>query len=278
MRVYPNAKVNLGLAVMRKRPDGYHDLETVFLPVRGLHDELEVTALPAGEAPQEGYEFEQEGIAVDCPPEQNLIIRTYLSMRQKYAGVGAVRIRFKKNIPFGAGLGGGSADAAFMAKALNEVFGLGLSDEQMEAEVSPMGADCAFFVQNRPQFAEGIGNVFTEVPEALMEQLQGKWIVLVKPTTAVSTAEAYRGIQRRCEKGMAGLKGATDLKLLTNDFEETVFPLHPEIANLKAELLAKGAFYAAMSGSGATVFGLFEQPLDGVEQLFPDCFVHQEEM
>lgn len=281
MILYPNAKINLGLAVMRKRADGYHDLETIFLPVSELHDELEVCALPAAEAPEEGYTFRQEGIAVDCPPEDNLIIRTYLQMRAHYPAIGPVSIRFRKNIPFGAGLGGGSADAAFMARGLNELFALGLSNEELEAEVSPLGADCAFFIQNRPRYAEGIGNIFSDVPAAVIEQLAGKWIVLAKPQCAVSTGQAYRGIQRRDENGEAGLRGVTDLSLLTNDFERTVFPLFPEIAALKEQMLREGAFYAAMSGSGATVFGLFDEKVVQLEEKFGvpgGTFVHQQKL
>lgn len=276
MKLFPNAKINLGLAVMRKRADGYHDLETIFLPVPGLHDELTVEALEANDAPAEGYLFEQDGIAVDCPPEQNLIIRTYLTMRERYPQVGPVSILFRKNIPFGAGLGGGSADAAFMAKAVNELFRLGLTDEQLEAEVSPLGADCAFFIKNRPQYAEGIGNIFSPVPEAVLKQLEGRWLVMLKPECAVSTGQAYRGIRRREEEGREGIRGVSDLSLLTNDFELTVFPLFPEIAALKEALLARGAIYAAMSGSGATVFGLFGEEQHGLEEAFPGCFVHQE--
>lgn len=281
MKLYPNAKINLGLAVMRKRTDGYHDLETIFLPVSELHDELEISPLDAAEAPQEGYTFSQEGIAVDCPPEQNLIIRTYLTMREHNPAVGAVSIRFRKNIPFGAGLGGGSADAAFMARGLNELFGLGLTDEQLEAEVSPLGADCAFFIQNRPRYAEGIGNNFSDVPAEITDQLRGKYIVLAKPQCAVSTGQAYRGIQRRDDNGEAGIRGVTDLSLLTNDFERTVFPLFPEIAALKEQMLSEGAFYTAMSGSGATVFGLFDEKVEELEKKFGvsgGTFVHQQRL
>ena len=286
MILYPNAKINLGLAVMRKRADGYHDLETIFLPVSELHDELEV--LPMEASSGQSYTFVQEGITVDCSPEDNLIIRAYLAMRERYPQVGPVTVRFRKQIPFGAGLGGGSADAASMVKAVNSLFSLGLNDEEMEAIVSPLGADCAFFIQNRPRYAEGIGNVFSEVPEAVLEQIRGKWIVLVKPSCAVSTAQAYRGIQRREEQGETGIRGVHQLSLLTNDFERTVFPLFPEIAAVKQQLEQLGACYAAMSGSGATVFGLFSSQAslaealnrDGhsIESLFPNCFIHQQSL
>jgi len=137
MILYPNCKINLGLRVVRKREDGYHDLETVFVPVYGLHDELEVEPIPAPSLKGRGIvRFEQEGIAVDCKPEDNLIIKCYRQMAAKYPQIGAVQVRFMKNIPFGAGLGGGSSDAAHMAIALNELFGLGLTKEQLAKEVA----------------------------------------------------------------------------------------------------------------------------------------------
>jgi len=262
MTVYPNAKINLGLNIVAKRPDGYHDLETVFLPVPALHDELEITRSDAPEP----YSFVQEGIAVDCPDTDNLIIRAYLRVRERYPQVGNVRIRFRKCIPFGAGLGGGSADAAFTVRALNDLFALNLTDEEMERLVAPLGADCAFFIQNRPRFAEGIGDIFSEVPEGLVDALQGRWLLLVKPDCAVSTRAAYSGI--RPARPATPLRLALTRPISTwqhavlNDFEDSVFPQFPEIAAWKQRLLDLGADYAAMSGSGATVFGIFQQKPD----------------
>ena len=236
MTLYPNAKINLGLNIVSKRPDGYHNLETVFLPVPELHDELEITPSDAPEP----YSFLQEGIAVDCPDEDNLIIRAYLRVREHCPQVGHVRIRFRKCIPFGAGLGGGSADAAFTVRALNELFSLGLTPEQMEHLVTPLGADCAFFIQNRPRFAEGIGEIFSEVPQSLIDQLQGHWLLLVKPDCAVSTRAAYRGILPK--RPAVALREALSQPIsnwqqtVLNDFEESVFPQFPEIA---AELFAR---------------------------------------
>ena len=147
MILHPNCKINIGLRVIGKRADGYHDLETIFYPVTGVHDVLEV-------AEAKEFAFEQTGIAVDCPEEDNLIIKCYRRMRARYPQIGDVSIRFEKRIPFGAGLGGGSSDAAHMAIALNELFDLGLSREQLAAEVAPLGADCSFFVYNTPCLAE----------------------------------------------------------------------------------------------------------------------------
>ena len=264
MVFYPNCKINIGLRVVRKREDGYHDLETIFYPVLGLYDELEVEAIKNTTqhytALHDSIQFLQEGLAVDCPAEDNLIIKCYNRMRSRYPQIGDVRIRFKKNIPFGAGLGGGSSDAAHMAIALNEIFSIGLSKEQLAEEVRPLGADCPFFIYNTPCYAEGIGDKLT--PISL--DLSGLRLVMIKPNCGVSTKEAYAGIIRHPEvEGQiktALTEGASfDVMrpLLINDFEQTVFPLHAEIAAIKQRLLDAGAIYAAMSGSGSTVFGLF---------------------
>ena len=261
MILYPNCKINFGLRVTRKREDGYHDLETVFLPIYSLHDELEVLACPQ-------FSFTQEGIAVDCKPEDNLIIQCYQRMAAKYPQIGKVAIRFKKNIPFGAGLGGGSSDAAHMAIALNELFHLGLTREQLAQEVRPLGADCPFFIYNTPCYAEGIGDVLTPIEL----DLKGIRIVMIKPDEGVSTKEAYSGITKHPEAAgqiRSLLRQRSDLcalcesGLFVNDFEATVFPLHPQIAAIKKRLLDAGAFYASMSGSGSTVFGLFQNDAEG---------------
>ena len=254
MKLFPNCKINIGLRIVRKREDGYHDLETIFYPVYGLHDELEV--LPS----LDGLSFIQEGLAVDCPAEDNLILKCYHRMRANHPQIADVHIRFKKNIPFGAGLGGGSSDAAHMAIALNQLFSLGLTREQLAEELRPLGADCPFFVYNTPCYAEGIGDKLS--PISL--DLSGLRLVMIKPNCGVSTKEAYAGIIRHPEvEGQIktvfseGWSFDAMRPLLINDFEQTVFPLHPEIAEIKQRLLHAGASYAAMSGSGSTVFGLF---------------------
>lgn len=268
MVFYPNCKINIGLRVVRKREDGYHDLETIFYPVYGLHDELEVNRV-SGIGNREsgvGFSFIQEGLAVDCPAEDNLIIKCYQRMQAKYPQIGDVRIRFKKNIPFGAGLGGGSSDAAHMAIALNEIFALGLTKEQLAEEVRPLGADCPFFIYNTPCYAEDIGDKLT--PISL--DLSGLRLMMIKPNCGVSTREAYSGIIRHPEvegqikQALQDRQSFADMRpLLVNDFEQTVFPLHPEIAEIKQRLLDAGAVYAAMSGSGSTVFGLFQHDSEG---------------
>ena len=274
MILYPNCKINLGLRVVRKRPDGYHDLETIFIPIYGLRDELEVTIVQPSAcsnplSDSRSYSFVQEGIVVDCPSEDNLIVKCYRMFAKEYNQVGNIAIRFGKNIPFGAGLGGGSSDAAHMAIALNELFGLGLSKAQLAEKVLPLGADCPFFIYNTPCYAEGIGDRLTPVNL----DMRGVRIVLVKPDEGVSTREAYSGITRHPEvavqiksvlcqaKPLCTLLG--EAGLFVNDFEETVFPLHPAIAYIKKRLQDAGAFYASMSGSGSTVFGLFENDAEG---------------
>lgn len=258
MKLYPNCKINIGLRVVRKREDGYHDLETIFYPVYGLHDELEVQ-------PSDEFAFIQEGITVDCLPTDNLIYKVYARMRDHYPQIGNVTISFKKNIPFGAGLGGGSSDAAHMAMALNEIFALGLTKEQLAQELSPLGADCPFFIYNTPCYAEGIGDKLTPIDL----DLSGLRLIMIKPECGVSTKEAYGGIVPKgtCEhfapfinplELLEPLEPFKHLPLLTNDFEETVCKVHPELADIKKRLQDAGALYAAMSGSGSTIFGLFK--------------------
>ena len=268
MLLYPNCKINLGLRVIRKREDGYHDIETIFVPIYGLHDELDVRPNPNPSPKGREFEFTQEGLTVDCEAEDNLIVKCYRLMKAKYPKVGNIAVRFKKNIPFGAGLGGGSSDAAHMAIALNELFELGLSQEQLAQVVAVLGADCPFFIYNRPCFAEGIGDKLTPIDL----EMKGIRIVLIKPDEGVSTKEAYGGIKPlpevagEIQKAVAMMRQKCteiDDTIFVNDFEATVFPKHPAIVAIKKRLLDAGAFYASMSGSGSTVFGLFKDDAEG---------------
>ena len=260
MVLYPNCKINIGLRVISKRADGYHNLETIFYPIHGLYDVLMVSQ-------SEHFSFEQTGIVVDCPMEDNLIVKCYRRMQARYPQIGNVSIRFEKRIPFGAGLGGGSSDAAHMAIALNEIFELGLTQEQLVAEVAPLGADCAFFVYNTPCLAEGIGEKLTPIPFSL----SGFRIIMIKPDIPISTREAYAGIRlsgdqpslaELVRKGITPIDLSRHADIIYNDFERTVFPLHPELETIKKRLQDAGAYYAAMSGSGSTVFALFENDAD----------------
>ena len=235
-----------------KRADGYHDLETIFLPVDSLHDELEISEGPLS--------MEQEGIVLDNAPDENLCMRAWRLLHEEF-GIGDVRIRLKKGIPFGAGLGGGSSDAAFTLKMLNEMFALGLGDEDLERRAAQLGADCAFFVRNRAAYATGIGDVL----EPIEMDLSGLRIEIEIPEGEhVSTKEAYAGLksgERRGER--VDLREAVRRPveewrtLVVNDFEASVFPSHEAIAVLKEDMYRRGALYASMTGSGAAVFGVF---------------------
>lgn len=253
MTLHPNCKINIGLRVIRKREDGYHDLETIFYPIFALHDDLEIEL-------SDTFVFEQDGITIDCEPENNLIVRCFQQMRQHFPQIGNVHIRFCKNIPFGAGLGGGSSDAAHTAMAINTLFHLHLTRQQLADLIRPLGADCPFFLYNTPCYAEGIGDDIT--PISL--NLKGLRIILIKPDVAISTKEAYSGITLHPEATHSIFNAIQENQslehlqdLLINDFEQTIFPLHPELATIKQALLDAGAIYASMSGSGSTLFALF---------------------
>ena len=274
MILYPNCKINIGLNVVGRRPDGYHDIETVFFPVKGLTDRLEIRCTD-----DRDIYFVSEGIDVDCPSEDNLIVRTYRLFEKRY-GISGINVRFQKNIPFGAGLGGGSSDAAHTAKALNELFNLNLSKEQLKADLTTIGADCAFFIENRPCFAQGIGNLLTPIDLSL----DRFHLVLVKPELSVSTRLAYSGIVP--QKPQLPVSRLIQLPVeqwkdhIRNDFEYTVFPQFPMLSTIKTALYELGAAYASMSGSGATVFGLFEHNKTPDETILRDafngCFIYSE--
>ena len=271
MRSFPCAKINLGLYVTERRPDGYHNLETVFYPIP-LCDELEIT-----EAEQDV--LETVGIAIAGAVEDNLVMRTVRLLREEGFHIPALRIRLGKNIPSGAGLGGGSSDAAFTMRILNEMFHLGLTDEGMEQRISRLGADCAFFVCHKPVFATGIGDQF----EPIALSLAGKYLLLVKPDDFVSTREAYANIVPRKPQHKLTESIRRSLsewaRLIANDFEESVFPQHPVIAAIKQKLYDCGAVYAAMSGSGSSVFGIFDQhPAESITNSFAPHFVFAAEL
>lgn len=250
MKLRANCKINIGLDVLRRRADGYHDLETVMVPITGLYDEVEITPAECAST------FRVEGIEVDCDPEQNICMRALRLMQSRY-DVDEVEITLYKNIPFGAGLGGGSADGTAVILALNELCGLRLDEATLISLAAELGSDTAFFVRNTPQLCEGRGEVMTSVEL----DIAGRWIVLIKPDANVSTREAYAGVvpcvpERRLvdrlrepiESWQASVK---------NDFERSVFAAHPVIGEYKRRLMESGAIYASMSGSGSTVYGIF---------------------
>lgn len=269
MLLCPNAKVNLGLNIVSRRADGYHNLETIFYPIP-LCDALEVEK----DSTVEGIAFTADGdFRLDCEDADNLVCRVYRQMASKYP-LSGVRVRLTKHIPFGAGLGGGSSDAAYIAVALDRLFGLHLSTEQLQQEVRTMGADCAFFVANSPAFATGIGDMLHPIPLSL----RGYEFVLVKPNDiAVNTRTAYQGIVPKVpamslqETIMRPIDRWRDT--VVNDFESSVFAAYPAIGEVKETLYALGALYASMSGSGASVFGLFKKGTLPTNLPFSNCFV-----
>lgn len=275
MIVYPNAKINIGLNVVEKRPDGYHDLETVFYPI-GLQDILEIQEIEA-DAPECGYRLKVTGTVLGGSPEDNLVIRAFKLLKKEF-DLPPVSIGLYKHIPTGAGLGGGSADAAFTIKTLNERFKLGLTTKQMEDRCSQLGADCPFFIQNKPVFATGIGNVFHPIEL----NLKYKQLVLVKPDVFVSTKDAYAKVKvQHPERPLPELLAQpieTWKDMVVNDFEASVFSKYPEIAAIKDKLYDLGALYASMSGSGSSVFGIFDDPVENVDEEFSGMFCRQREL
>ena len=245
---FPNAKINIGLNVVSKRDDGYHNLETIFYPVK-LADALELVD-------SNKMQFSLSGIEIDGNPKNNLVVKAY-NLLQKDFELPPVKLHLHKIIPFGAGLGGGSSDAAFTLKMLNEYFALKISSEKLQNYAAQIGADCPFFIENKPVFATGIGDQFQSVNLDLSEYK----ILIVKPNISVNTPEAYQNIIPT--KPTFNLKDIENLSIkswkdiIKNDFEKSVFQKYPEIENLKQTLYKMGALYASMSGSGSAVFGIF---------------------
>ncbi|MDE6484574.1 MAG: 4-(cytidine 5'-diphospho)-2-C-methyl-D-erythritol kinase [Duncaniella sp.] len=266
MILFPNAKINLGLDIERRRPDGYHDIVTVMYPV-GWSDVLELV-------PGKGEDttLTVTGNAVDCPPEKNLVMKAYRALDAELQ-LPPVDIFLHKIIPDGAGLGGGSADAAFTLTGLNELFDLGLEKEHLAEIAGKIGADCSFFVYDRPMLCTGTGTTMAPIDIDLSDYA----VAIVKPPFSVPTREAYssvtpavaeRSITEILTKPVEEWRGE-----LKNDFERTVGALHPEIHAIRDRLYKCGAVYAAMSGSGSAVFGLFKNDIlaDDLKRLFPAC-------
>jgi 4-diphosphocytidyl-2-C-methyl-D-erythritol kinase len=253
MIVFPNAKINIGINIVSRRQDGYHNIETVFYPVR-IYDVLE--ALPRSE-----LTFHASGLGIPGSADENLCIRGYHLIAKDHQ-LPPLDIHLHKHIPIGAGLGGGSADAAFFIRLINEQLGLGLDTGQMQAYARQLGADCAFFIENKPVFAFEKGDRF----EPIDLDLSKYHIALVMPQAHVSTSEAYRGVKptqpEHSLKELIALPVSEWKEHIRNDFEETIFKNHPIIRGVKAALYEAGALYASMSGSGASVFGIFSEKPD----------------
>lgn len=259
MVVFPHCKINLGLQIVSKRADGYHNIETCFYPVPWT-DILEIIKA-------EKFSFSSSGLDIPGNPEDNLCIKAYRLLQRDF-NLSPVQIHLHKVIPAGAGLGGGSSDAAFTLRTLNSIFNLGLSAQQLLTYAAQLGSDCSFFVEDKPMLGSGRGEILSEVNLSL----KGMFLILVKPDIHVSTAAAFAGIKPK--QSNASLSEILSLPLseyrsvLINDFEESVFQKYPSIASIKESMYQHGALYASLSGSGASVFGIFNSPVD-LKNYFP---------
>ena len=281
MLTFPNAKINIGLNIIEKRPDGFHNIESVFYPV-GWCDALEIV-------PAESFRFQSSGLTIPGDEQGNLCIKAYQLLidtgklnheRQSSGGhpfssytsafhtSQAIMFHLHKVIPMGAGLGGGSADGAFALKMLNEFYQLNLTTNALQNLARQLGSDCAFFIENRPVYCFNKGDEF----EDYGLDLKGKFIILVNPAIHISTAEAYAGVNP-CKPAIS-LKEALQLPInqwkgiVKNDFEEKLLIKYPTIASTKESLYEKGALYASMTGSGSTVYGIFDKEIDLKDTFF----------
>lgn len=273
MITFPCAKINLGLNIVSKRPDGYHNLETVFYPIP-LTDALEIKYMDEKFPSESPCDLKITGNNVDCNEEDNLVIKAYQLLAADFQ-LPRVHAHLVKRIPTQAGLGGGSSDAAYMIRLLDERFRLNIGIPEMERYAAKLGADCAFFITADPSYAEGIGDVLmpVDVPGA---GLGGYYLAVVKPSVAVSTRDAYTAIvpkaPAKCCRDIVRQPIETWKDELVNDFEAPIFAMHPELAAIKQSLYDAGAVYAAMSGSGSALFGIFREQPTGLEKEFEGMF------
>jgi 4-diphosphocytidyl-2-C-methyl-D-erythritol kinase len=253
MVVFPHCKINLGLQIVSKRNDGYHTINTCFFPIPWT-DILEIIKA-------DKFSFSNSGLEIPGKQEDNLCIKAFQLLQREY-DLAPVQMHLHKVIPTGAGLGGGSSDAAFALRTLNSIFNLELSTQQLRSYASKLGSDCSFFVEDKPMIGSGRGEILTEVSVSL----KGMHLVLVKPEIHVSTAEAYAGVKpKRPGRQLTEILSLPVVEwkeMLVNDFEESVFHKYPALALLKKSMYQEGAIYASMSGSGSSVFGIFNSPID----------------
>ena len=266
MLTFPNAKINIGLNIIEKRADGFHNIESVFYPVEWC-DVLEIIPSPENEV-----KFQSSGLAIPGNESSNLCLKAWNLLQSRISAPPIIHLH--KVIPMGAGLGGGSADGAFTLKMLNEVYDLKLSNDELKDFARKLGSDCAFFIENRPVFCYDKGDQF----EDFSLDLKGKYVVLVNPDIHISTAEAYSGVTPR--KPEVSLKDAlkqpisTWREIIKNDFEEKLLLKYPTIADVKTSLYQSGAMYASMTGSGSTVYGIFDSEIN-IKDTFPNFAVWQ---
>ncbi|TXJ59749.1 4-(cytidine 5'-diphospho)-2-C-methyl-D-erythritol kinase [Prevotella brunnea] len=272
MILHPCCKINLGLNIVGKRNDGYHNLETVFYPVP-LCDTLELIDVGQYSANPECY-LEENGDKLDCTPQENLIVKAFKLLAKDFR-LPSIRVKLTKRIPSQAGLGGGSSDAVYMLKLLNAFFKLNIEEEQLIGYAVRLGADCAFFIHSTPCFASGIGDKLTPL-DSRQISLNGYHIAIIKPDIAISTKEAFSNIHPNtpmmsCEKSVQ--QPISEWKnILTNDFEDSIFPSHPALKEIKRELYKQGALYAQMSGSGSAIYGLFRKSPELLFRSFSNYF------
>jgi 4-diphosphocytidyl-2-C-methyl-D-erythritol kinase len=269
MILFPNAKINIGLNIVEKRPDNFHNIQSIFYPVQ-LKDALEVIENKEKNAPS--VVFTSSGIPIPGDSSDNLCCKAYQLIQADYP-LPPVRVHLHKHIPIGAGLGGGSADAAFFIKLIKELFDLNISWGEMHHYARALGSDCSFFISNKPVFAEGRGDEY----ESIALDLRSFYLVLVYPSIAVNTAMAYKQVtparpKRSLEEDILNLPVEQWKEVIHNDFEKPIFHLHPSLKKIKETLYEKGAVYASMSGSGSSIYGLFREPT-ALKDLFPEFFV-----
>ena len=272
MITFPIAKINRGLNVVERRQDGFHNLDTVFYPVQ-IKDALELNIMNQHFPAKTDCDIKVSNINIEGDEQRNLVVRAYQLLKQDFHQMPRVHAHLYKEIPTQAGMGGGSSDCAYAIMLLNEMFTLGLSEEQMMAYATRLGADCAFFILSRPAYAEGIG----ERLHPIELNLSRYFIAIVRPDIPVPTKEAFSLIKpahpAKCCRDIVMQPVETWRNDLVNDFEQSVFALHPEIAAIKQRLYGLGAIYAAMSGSGSAVFGLFTQEIK-INEYFPEMFTY----
>lgn len=262
---FPNAKINIGLNVVEKRLDGFHNLESIFYPVN-IFDSLEII-----EAKE--LSFHSYGLSIPGSGNDNLCVKAFHFMKEKF-GIPNLEIHLLKNIPFGAGLGGGSADAAWMLKMINDKFELNLTIPDLEDFASQLGSDCPFFIRNSAQYASGRGEILTPIDLDLHKYS----FALIKPNFSISTKEAFSGLlpkpshQNLPELIMQPLESWRGV--IKNDFEECLFPKFPALEKIKNDLYERGAIYASMSGSGSTMFGIFKPELKGSIEEYPEAKIY----
>lgn len=271
MITHPIAKINLGLNIVERRPDGYHNLETVFYPIP-LKDSLEIFAMDAQFPSEYDCDLKTTNIQIEGDEQKNLVVRAYNLLKERYP-LPRIHAHLFKGIPTQAGMGGGSSDCAYMIKLLNDAFSLKMNQEEMTGYAAKLGADCPFFILSCPAYAEGIG----EKLEPVSLDLSGWHIGIVRPDIPVSTREAFSLVTPRkpeinC-RDIVAQPVETWKGLLMNDFEQSVFALHPQIGAIKNRLYELGAVYAAMSGSGSSVFGLFRDTID-LNTYYKDMFTY----